>query len=193
MPVAISTDKFLGALRSSGLLSARRIDALLADLPAEADPAAVVKRFVTSGLITQFQANILCQGKHKNLILANKYKILDYLGDGGMGQVFLAQHLLMKRRVALKVPPAKKLAGNGMLQRFIREARALAALDHPNIVRAYDLEHFGKLYMLAMEYVDGPSLRDLVAEHGPRPAGQAAHYIAQAAQGLQHAHEAGWV
>jgi WD40 repeat protein/serine/threonine protein kinase len=99
----------------------------------------------------------------------------------------------MQRRVALKVPPPKKLAGPGMMQRFIREAQALAALDHPNIVRAHDLEKFGKLYMLAMEYVDGPNLRDLVIENGPLPAGRAAHYIAQAAQGLQHAHEAGWV
>src|SRR5205809_4184244 len=153
MPVASTADKFLTALRTSGLLTAAQIDEQLAGLPAAADLATVIRRFVKAGLLTKFQARCLAEGKHRNLIIANKYKILDYLGDGGMGQVFLAEHLLMKRQVALKVPPAKKLASPGMLERFIREARALAALDHPNIVRAHDIEQFGKMYMLAMEYV----------------------------------------
>jgi eukaryotic-like serine/threonine-protein kinase len=185
--------KFLTSLRKSNLIAEEIIDEQLAGLSAGADSKAVARRFIKAGLLTQFQANCLAHGKWRNLIIANKYKIIDYLGDGGMGQVYLAEHLLMQRRVALKVPPPKKLAGPGMMERFIREARALAALDHPNIVRAYDLEQFGKLYMLAMEYVEGPNLRELVAENGPLPAGRAAHYIAQAAQGLQHAHEAGWV
>ncbi|HEY1378630.1 MAG TPA: serine/threonine-protein kinase [Gemmataceae bacterium] len=193
MAAVYAPDKLLTAIRKSGLLAEDQIDAQLADLPSGTDSAAILRKFIKAGLLTKFQANCLAQGKYRNLIIASKYKVLDYLGDGGMGQVFLAEHLLMKRQVALKVPPAKKLADPGMLARFIREARALAALDHPNIVRAFDLEQFGRLYMLAMEYVDGPSLRDLVAEHGPRQPGQAAHYIAQAAQGLQHAHEAGWV
>src|SRR4051794_8576304 len=184
MAAVCPADKLLTALRKSGLIPEEQIDAQLADLPSGTDSATILRKFIKAGLITKFQANCLAQGKYRNLIIASKYKVLDYLGDGGMGQVFLAEHLLMKRQVALKVPPAKKLADPGMLQRFIREARALAALDHPNIVRAFDLEQFGRLYMLAMEYVDGPSLRDLVAEHGPRQAGQAAHYIAQAAQGL---------
>jgi WD40 repeat protein/serine/threonine protein kinase len=186
-------DAFLMSLRKSNLLSADLIDNQLANLRPGADSAAIARRFVKAGLLTKFQVNCLTQGKWRNLIIANKYKIIDYVGDGGMGQVYLAEHLLMQRRVALKVPPPKKLAGPGMTQRFIREAQALAALDHPNIVRAHDLERFGKLYMLAMEYVDGPNFRDLVAENGPLPVGRAAHYVAQAAQGLQHANEAGWV
>jgi eukaryotic-like serine/threonine-protein kinase len=193
MPVVTASDKFLSALRKSGLLTADQIDGHLAALPAGADPTTIARRFIKAGLLTKFQARCLGEGKGHTLIVANKYKILDFLGDGGMGQVYLAEHLLMKRRVALKVPPARKLADPARLARFIREARVLAALDHPNIVRAHDLEQFGKLYMLAMEYVDGPNLSTLVADHGRRPTGQAAHYIAQAAQGLQHAHEAGWV
>jgi serine/threonine protein kinase/WD40 repeat protein len=193
MATVASEDKFLISLRKSNLLAAEVIDELVAGMRAGADSAAIGRRFMKAGLLTKFQVNCLNQGKWRNLIIANKYKIIDYLGDGGMGQVYLAEHLLMQRRVALKVPPPKKLAGPGMLQRFIREAQALAALDHPNIVRAHDLEHFGKLYMLAMEYVDGPNFRDLVTENGTLPVGRAAHYIAQAAQGLQHAHEAGWV
>jgi WD40 repeat protein/serine/threonine protein kinase len=193
MAAIASEDKFLSSLRKSNLLAAEIIDEQLAALRPGADATAIARRFVKAKLLTKFQANCLAQGKWRNLIIADKYKVIDYLGDGGMGQVYLAEHLLMQRRVALKVPLPKKLAGPGMLQRFIREAQALAALDHPNIVRAHDLEKFGKLYMLAMEYVDGPNFRDLVAENGPLPAGRAAHYVAQAAQGLQHANEAGWV
>ena len=127
----------------------------------------IIRHFIKAGLLTKFQANCLVQNKWRNLVIANKYKIIDYLGDGGMGQVYLAEHLLMRRRVALKVPPPKKLAGPGMKERFIRKARALAELDHPNIVRAHDLEHFGKLYMLAMEYVDGPNFRNWCGKRPP--------------------------
>jgi len=193
MAVVATANEFLSALKNSGILNPQQIADQLAGLPEDADATTLARAFVRAGLITKFQARCLAQGKWRNLIIADKYKILDFLGDGGMGQVFLAEHQLMKRQVALKVPPAKKMSEKGMAERFVREARALAALDHPNIVRAHDLEKWGGLYMLAMEYVDGPNLRDYVSEHGPRPIGQAAHYIAQAAQGLQHAHEAGWV
>jgi serine/threonine protein kinase/WD40 repeat protein len=189
-----SIERFLTALRKSGLLSADQIDAQLAERqPGDADLARLARRFVQAGLLTMFQANYLAQGKWRNLIVANKYKILDRLGAGGMGQVFLAEHLLMKRQVALKSLPTARLKDAATVERFLREAQALAALDHVNIVRAYDLDRLGDVYLLVMEYVDGPNLRDLVADHGPRPVGQAAHYITQAAQGLQHAHEAGWV
>ncbi|MFO0808026.1 MAG: serine/threonine-protein kinase [Gemmataceae bacterium] len=193
MATVASSEKLITTLRKCSLLTDQQIDDILARLPPDADNERVARRFVKAGLLTPFQVRCLSQGKWRNLILGDKYKILDHLGDGGMGQVYLAEHLLMKRRVALKVPPSKKLKDPGMVQRFIREARALASLDHPNIVRAHDIEKIGDVYMLAMEYVDGPNLRDYVTEHGPRPIGQACHYIAQAAQGLQHAHEAGWV
>src|SRR5206468_1458862 len=79
------------------------------------------------------------------------------------------------------------------LDRFHREARAVAALDHPNIVRAYDIDQHEKLHFLVMEYVDGNSLQDIIARHGPMDPIRAAHYIAQSAIGLQHAHELGMV
>jgi serine/threonine protein kinase len=191
-----SAEQFLTALRKSGLVSGNQIDELSKQSAANArptDPTPVARRFVRAGLLTAFQARCLAQGKWRDLIVANKYKVLDHLGVGGMGQVYLAEHLLMKRQVALKVMPTHLLKEATAVERFIREARALAALDHPNIVRAHDLERLGNLYMLAMEYVDGPNLNDLVADHGARPVAQAAHYLAQAAEGLQHAHELGWV
>src|SRR4029078_9843731 len=81
------------------------------------------------------------------------------------------------------------------LERFEREARAAAALSHPNIVRAHDLDTDPgtNLHFLVMEYVDGTSLQQIVTKLGPTDVIRATHYIAQAAEGLQHAHEAGWV
>jgi WD40 repeat protein/serine/threonine protein kinase len=191
-----TAEQFLSSLRRSGLVPGNQIDELAKQSSGDAqpnDPTPVARRFVRAGLLTAFQARCLAQGKWRDLIVANKYKVLDHLGVGGMGQVYLAEHLLMKRQVALKVLPTQMLRDATAIERFIREARALAALDHPNIVRAHDLERVGDLYMLVMEYVDGSNLNDLVADHGPRPVAQAAHYLAQAAQGLQHAHESGWV
>ena len=77
--------------------------------------------------------------------------------------------------------------------RFYREARAVAALDHPNIVRAYDIDVAEKMHFLVMEYVDGASVQDLVARHGPMDPWRAANYVAQAAHGLHHAHRLGMV
>jgi hypothetical protein len=81
----------------------------------------------------------------------------------------------------------------GTVARFVREARAVAALDHPNIVRAIDIDKDDRFHFLVMEYVDGIDLQDLVSKHGRLDTGRACHYVAQAALGLQHAHEAGWV
>src|SRR5262249_16149504 len=81
----------------------------------------------------------------------------------------------------------------GGVERFHREARAVAALDHPNIVRAYDVGQDGRLHFLIMEYIDGSSLDKIVKQQGPLDVVRAARYIAGAACGLQHAHEAGLV
>src|SRR5437899_4516856 len=107
-----------------------------------------------------------------------------------MGSVYLCEHMLMRRRVAVKVLPASKAEDTASLERFYREARAVAALDHPNIVRAYDIDQDDKLHFLVMEHVDGSSLQEMVKRTGPMDAIRAAHYIRQAALGLQHAHEA---
>src|SRR5579864_6828273 len=95
----------------------------------------------------------------------------------------------MRRRAAVKVLPAAKADDPASLERFYREARAVAALDHPNIVRAYDIDQEENLHFLVMEYVDGSSLQDVVKKSGPLELSRAAHYISQAALGLQHAHE----
>src|SRR5262249_10300267 len=122
-----------------------------------------------------------------------KYKILERLGSGGMGTVFLCEHKVMRHYVALKVIRLDKANDVSAMQRFFREARAAAAMDHPNIVRAHDIDHDGKLLFLVMAYVEGSSLQQIVNAHGPMDILRAVHYIGQAALGLQHVHESGLV
>ncbi len=193
---AVSPDRFLDALRKSGLLAGDLLDAQLRRSAAEGPPedaSELAARFVRDGLLTPFQADQLLQGRWRNFIVGGKYKVLAPLGAGGMGQVFLAEHTLMRRRAALKFLPKKLTADPHAVERFLREARAVASLDHPNIVRAYDIDTDDDLHFLVMEFVDGVSLHQLVKRRGPVAPMAAANYIAQAAQGLQHAHEAGWV
>ena len=144
---------------------------------------------------------MLLKGRHKGFFLG-PYRLLDLLGKGGMGSVYVGEHLLMRRRAAVKVLPSKQISRRpSMLERFRREAQAVAALDHLNIVRAYEFnkELLDKVdvYYLAMELVQGEDLQQLVAE---RKANKrfldfflAVDYIRQAALGLAHAHEAGLV
>jgi eukaryotic-like serine/threonine-protein kinase len=99
----------------------------------------------------------------------------------------------MRRHVAVKVLQGEKAKDPKALERFHREARAAAALDHPNIVRAFDVGQEDRFHYLVMEYVDGQSLRQLVKSDGPLSATLAADYLRQCALGLNHAHEAGLV
>jgi serine/threonine protein kinase len=107
--------------------------------------------------------------------------------------VFLAEHQTMGRRVALKVLPLQSAQDPTVVERFRREARAVARLDHPNIVRAYDVGTVGKLYFLVMEYVDGTNLQGLVERQGRLSPTQAAQYTRQAARALAHLHQSGLV
>src|SRR5262249_47227443 len=136
------------------------------------------------------------QGKWRRFTIG-KYKVLERIGSGGMGTVYLAEHKLMRRRVAVKVLPTVKAADEPSLLRFQRQGRAAPVLDHPNIVHAYDIDEDKSgpttLHFLVMEYVDGVSLQDLVKKSGPLDPVRAAHYIYQASLGLDHAHKAGLV
>ena len=110
-----------------------------------------------------------------------------------MSSVYLAEHVLMQRRVAIKVLPKDRVEDSSYLARFHREAQAAAALDHRNIVRAYDVDNDGSNHYLVMEYVEGRDLQHIVKEDGPLDYAAAAEYIRQAAEGLAHAHQAGLI
>ena len=110
-----------------------------------------------------------------------------------MGVVYLAHNRLMGRDEVLKVMDQQFMGRAGVLERFLREIRAVAKLRHPNIVTAYHATRLGESFMLAMEYVDGLDLARLVHDNGPLPVGHACDLVYQTALGLQHAHEEGLV
>jgi RND family efflux transporter MFP subunit len=122
-----------------------------------------------------------------------RYRLTELLGAGGMGTVFKAEHLLMKRAVAVKVIHSALFTDPAVTGRFAREMEAAGKLTHPNIVHAYDAEEIGDTHFLAMEYVEGVSLSNLLNQGGSLPPAEACSYIRQAALGLQHAHERGMV
>ena len=156
------------------------------------DPVVVCKELEDLGLVTRWHCEKILQGKYKGFFLG-KHKLLGHLGSGGMSSVYLAEHLGMKHKRAIKVLPKSKLGNNSYLERFQREAKAIASLNHPNIVRAYDIDNDKDTHYMVMEYVDGADMQTLVRKHGPLPYLVAANYIVQSARGLQHAHDIGLI
>ena len=164
---------------------------MAAALPAEPTKAATA--LVRGGFITRFQAAQLLAGRHKGFRIG-PYVILDLLGRGGMGAVYLGEHLDLHRKVAIKVlAPGKGEDQKLAVERFLREARAAAALDHPNIVRIFDVARHNDAPYLVMEYVEGETLQQTLDRDLRVPYEVAVEYVAQAAAGLQHAHEKGFV
>jgi serine/threonine protein kinase len=119
-------------------------------------------------------------------------EILELLGQGGMGAVYKARQLKLDRLVALKILPPELSCDPAFAERFAREARALARLNHPQVVAVYDFGKAGGHYFLLMEYVDGGSLRQLLTA-GPLPPPQALPVVGQICDALQYAHEQGVV
>lgn len=194
----LSVSTFLETVERSGLVDKSRLASSLSDLERRAGSSAVSDSLLVSshlresGLLTDWQSRQLLEGRHAGFFLG-KYKLLDHLGTGGMSSVFLAEHEVMRRRVAIKVLPKTRVHDSSYLARFHREARAVAALDHPNIVRAFDVDHDGDIHYLVMEYIEGADLKTLVEREGPLAYRTAADYIRQAAEGLGHAHQAGLI
>lgn len=193
-----TVEQFLDLVRRSGLIEPDQLQRAVQSLesegrwqPSQGTPA-LADELVRTGLLTRWQADQLLHGRYKGFFV-KKYKLLELLGSGGMSNVYLAEHLLMRRRVAIKVLPRNRVQDSSYLARFYREARAAAALDHHNIVRAYDIDNEGNNHFLVMEYVEGRDLEDIVRREGPLDYARAAEYIRQAALGLDHAHQAGLI
>lgn len=184
--------QFLEIVCKSGLVAEPDLGDLLADQELPDNPEQAAEILIGAGLLTAFQAKLLLQGKYKGMLLG-PYKVLRPIGQGGMGFVYLAEHLALGRQVALKVLRANQINTPGALERFQREGRAAAALDHPNIVGVHDVCTAGTTHYLVMEYVAGQSLEALLQQKGRLPAAQAVNYAIQIAQGLRHAHERGIV
>ena len=192
MNSSASLDPFLELVAKSGLLPPERLVRFAA--PASPKPRdALAARLVADGLLTPYQARLLLNGWYRNFFIAEKYKILDLLGEGGMGRVYLCEQTVLERLVAVKQLQLDSEAIPGAAARFLREAVAVAALDHPNIARIHDADRCINGAFLVMEAVDGLNLHQLTARLGQLPVGRAAGLIRQAALGLQHAHERGLV
>ncbi len=195
---AVSVEGFLELALRSGLVEGDQLHKALVEIEQSCggrlpdDPAALADKLVQAGLLTRWQSERLLEGRHKGFFL-KRYRLLDHLGSGGMSNVYLAEHVLMHRRVAIKVLPKHRVADSSYLARFHREAQAAAALDHKNIVRAYDVDNEGDIHFLVMEYVEGRDLQQIVKQDGPLDYRTAADYIRQAAEGLEHAHQAGLI
>ncbi|WP_168565926.1 serine/threonine protein kinase [Crateriforma spongiae] len=169
-------------------IAKRRLKAGGSDGPVDAE--AVAAALIQSGVITSYQAQQLRSGRSK--LTLGPYLITDWIGQGGMGQVFKAVHRVMGRECAVKVLPLEKSTEESRAS-FMREIRLQAGLDHPQLVRAFDAGRDGNVHYLVTEYVPGTDLRKYVRRHGPLPVHQAASIISQAARGLQYAHELGLI
>jgi serine/threonine protein kinase len=196
--VALSTDKFLDLLRRSGLVENETLDQAVAKIEREAgrsiDGSALADKLVEAGIITRWHREKLLEGKYKGfLALKAKYKLLGHIGTGGMSTVYLAEHSKMQRLVAMKALPKARVNDSSYLARFYREAQAAAKLDHKNIVRVYDIDHEGDNHFLVMEFVEGRDLQVYVKDVGQLDYDVAAEFIRQAAEGLEHAHQAGLI
>jgi len=121
------------------------------------------------------------------------YKVLHALGSGGMGTVFLAEDPTLARRVAVKVVSGKSLQDESGRTRFLREARAMATVEHPNVVHVYSFgESEGRPYIV-MEYVEGETLASRIRRVGPLPVAEAVDLVRQAVLALEAAWEKGIV
>ncbi len=122
-----------------------------------------------------------------------KYEVLAHIATGGMGAVYKAVDVSLGRVVALKVLASRLLAHPGALERFRREARNAARLNHPNIVALYEWDKVEDSYYLAMEFVAGPDLGDYILHKGRLEVAEARTILIQAAQALDHAYRQGVV
>ncbi|HWC09814.1 MAG TPA: Stk1 family PASTA domain-containing Ser/Thr kinase [Acidimicrobiales bacterium] len=124
-------------------------------------------------------------------VFTGRYQIVRHLARGGMAEVYLARDLLLDRPVALKVLFPEFSTDPSFVERFRREARAAANLNHPNIVSVYDWGEEGGTYFIVMEYIEGPTLRDVIRGEGPLFPNRAAEIGAEIAAALEFAHRRG--
>jgi formylglycine-generating enzyme required for sulfatase activity/serine/threonine protein kinase len=193
--MGVTLEKFVQHLTASGLMSAAEIASFQDTLPPDRKPRdgeTLARELVRANRLTKYQAQVLYQGKTKGLLFG-EYRVLDKLGQGGMGVVLKAEHRRMKRLVAVKTIAGSALKSPDAVKRFYREVEAAAKLNHSNIVHAYDASECDGIHYLVMEYVAGKDLGAIVKEKGSLPVAQAVDCILQAARGLQYAHQHGIV
>jgi serine/threonine protein kinase len=190
-----TVEEFLKTVLRSGLLDRDRLQEALRGLPRQArsDAHAVSEFLVKAGQLSRFQAGRLLGGVAAGLILG-PYQILAPIGRGGMGTVFMARDERSNLLVALKVlPPRLAREAERMRSRFLREMAVSRRVSHPHLAWTYETGLRRKVYYIAMEYIPGKNLSRLVHDEGPLRPQRAARLLAEAAEGLEHAHNLGLV
>ena len=196
MPSSPAVESFWNQLAQSGLLPAAQVKSLAHSLTEvdTASDAAVARKLVELGHLTRYQADRLLEGRSRGFFF-DQYKLLDLVGVGGMGWVYRAINPKTNQIFALKVLLERFKNDRGMVVRFEQEAKAGMLLNHENIVRTFGYGVAGGLPYVVMEYVEGPSLLELLRlrERSRLHWEQACDIARQAALGLQCVHGAGLV
>lgn len=192
----MNAETFLDLLGQSGLVSEEQLETAYHLLEENANSPEfqradwIGQELQNRGMITAWQCRQLRKGKYKGFFI-RKYRLLGILGIGGMGSVYLAEHTVMQRRVAIKVLPRDRQKKGNYLDHFIREAQVIATLDHPNIIRAYDIDIEGEVHYIVMEFFEGIDLQRKVLKDGPLTVPIIVDYVRQAAEALHYAHQVG--
>jgi serine/threonine protein kinase len=182
--------EMMRTLGRSGLMSADRVDEITHFLEdSRHDGDTLASALVQRGWLNDFQAHRLVEGK----LVLGTYVLLELLGEGGMGEVYKARHLLLDRLVALKVIRRDQRGDVDLTMRFKREMKLAASLHHPNVVQVFDADEVDGTLFYTMEYLAGRNLAKVVSSKGPLEPARACAYLRQAALGLQQAHDKGLV
>ena len=190
--------RFWRATVLSGLMDAKGLTACWDAIPAAKrdDPEHIDRRLARQAVhrrgLTLWQAQQLLAGRTAGFKV-DRYVLLDLIGQGGMGRVYLAQDTRLNRRVALKILSPERMNNPRAIARFQREARVGAQLQHENLVRIYDFGESNGRFFLVMEYIEGKTIGSLISEQGPVPAATAVRLVRQVALGLEHAHRKGLI
>jgi serine/threonine-protein kinase len=186
----MNVQEFLNVIRRSGLIEADRLSIVVREMDAYGGPPAknaeqVAARLVSLELLTRWQADNLLAGRWKGFFLNDMYKLLAHLGRDVPRRVFLAQDMALGRLVAIKVSPETT--------RLYHEAQAIAFLSHPHLVPlyAFSKDDTYDYCFLVMEYIEGQTFAEVVAEKGPPLVEEAVDWTIQVATGLEYMHAMG--
>jgi serine/threonine protein kinase len=192
-------DTLLGKLViQAGFVTKDEVDAcntLLEESSTEGGRPTLADVLVSKDYLTRHQLNRLreeFEAKKSGQRIPG-YKITKKLGSGAMATVFLARQISLDRLVAIKILPQKFSNNEKFIERFYKEGRAAAQLNHPNIVGAYDVGRAGDHHYFVMEYVEGRTVHDYILKHKRFKEKDAVHIVRQVARALDHAHERGFV
>ena len=186
------------AAQQSGLLDVQSLTACWDAIPSEKRDAVehldrrLARQAVQQSFLTLWQAQQLLAGRTSGFRV-DRYLLLELIGQGGMGRVYLARDTRLNRLVALKILAPERMNNSRAVERFKREARVGAQLQHENLVRIYDFGQSNGRFFLVMEYIEGKTIGALITAQGPMPAPTAARLTWQIALGLEHAHRKGLI